>query len=338
MNLYIDKRNFESFLSAQTSEDKKEVFTQCNRMLKKHLTVHLNMNIEDFRLSHACMAWANNFLDGHGSKNGFYFDKAECATNLSEQWNTEQLSSIYLLDNAEIDMLQKEGNVIASGVGGEIDILKKLQVGFDDDQLYTRQLRIKRDFQNRWDGLDDTTLPCSDIVIIDAYILTNPTLYITNLFALLRKLADKVCNTSLNIVIICLQETINNKTKTLQKPCFDEVRRQIKEFFIKEKHVNAKVSFVAAQSQYDFEEHDRSILTNYLLCNSGPSLNFYNSKGELTTNGRYFTTCSLAMIQHEETAHELLYDMQKLIDDIDIGKKNGVILPDGEYPSNLLKF
>lgn len=338
MNLYIDQRNFESFLSTQKNEDNKESFDQCNRMLKKHLNVHLNMKIEDFRLSHACMAWANAFLDGHGAHNSFYFGKDDTITNAGGDINSEQLSSIYLLDNSLVDTLQKEGNVMASGVGGEIDTLKGLQVGLDDDQLYTRELRIKKDFASNWEGLNGTLLPCSDIVIIDPYILSNPVLYNTNIYALLRKLAEKVFNTSLNIVIVCLSETLNNKTKKLQKPNFDEVRRQIKEFFKDEKQVNVNVSFVAPQSQNDLEEHDRSILTNYLLFNPGPTLNFYNSKGELTTNGRYFTTYSLAMLQHEEEAYELLCDMQQLIDDIGVGKKNGVILPNGECPSNLLRF
>ena len=336
MNVYIDKKNLESFISSADNE----YFESCNRMLKKYLNVHINMSVEEFAQSAACMAWANMFLHGHGENNAFYFRKNEAIfeerpilKEIIERFDKEKRSVIYLLDDPYVDEMHEKGNLIASGQK-EVETLHRLHIGEDEDQCYSRSMNLERDFRMKWEGIDNIALPCSDIIISDPYILCNPGLYDKNLYALLRRMAKGLHDTRLRIVIISLKETPNWKSAPLN--C-NKIRKIIKKL-LKDKTIEAQVSFILPHSSKDFGEHDRTILTNYVLYNSGATLNYYNSKGQLTTHGRYFTAYSLAFPKFEQMARDFLKDMQQLMYDIQKGEKQGEILSDGENPSNLLAF
>lgn len=338
MNVYVDKKNLESFIFSADNE----YFEGCNRMLKKYLNVHINMSVEEFAQSAACMAWAKTLLAGRGERNNAFdfrtedsiFQERPILKELIERFDKEKCSSIYLLDDPYVNEIREKGNLIASGEK-EVETLHRLQIGEEEEQCYIRSMNLESDFRMKWEGIDCIALPCSDIIICDPYILSNQWLYEKNLYALLRRMAKGLHNTRLRIVIISLKETQNGKKSDSLN--YNKIRKMIKKL-LKDKTIDAQVSFVLPLSSKDFGEHDRTILTNYVLYNSGATLNFYNSKGQLTTNGRYFTAYSLAFPKHEQMASDFLKDMQQLIYDIQKGEKQGEILSDGENPSNLLSF
>ena len=342
MRLYIDRNNLESF--AQSAASMPDEFEKCNMMLKKHFDMHLNLSVQDFAQSEICMNWVNTLLDGRGNNQIHLnaplnvFPPRPINTNtFGDGFDEQQNSSVYLLeDNAVASTLEAKGNYIVGEVGKEIDTLLQLIIG-DEDELYTQSLPLQRHFSaGNWTGLNNSILPCTDIIISDSYILSNPSLYTKNIVGFLKKITTKVVSAHVNIVIFCLKETDNHGA--MQSPNWTNVRNYIKNE-LGQAQIDASVTFVAPLTEGDFEEHDRTVCTNYLYYVPGATLNFYNSQGNLTTRGRHFHVQSMAKSQHHDEALAFIHDMQTLINDISSGAKNGLIDKDTSPKlSNFLHF
>lgn len=345
MKLYIDKKNIESFvLSAKTSIQE---FNLCNNMLKKHFDMHLNVSKEEFFDSPLCMAWSNSLLEGcgEGKRDIIHFDgpnnifphRPINPTYFSNGFDMEQHMAVYLLDDKDVSPLREHGNYIVGGVGYETETLHQLIIG-DEDQLYTQELPLKKHFsQGNWEGLNESILPCSDIIISDPYILSNKSLYSTNLIPLLQKISQQVVYTSVNIVIFCLSSTTDKKGN-VYAPIWSDVRNLIKDK-LNQVDIEANVTFVAAATEKDFGEHDRTLCTNYMLYTPGKGFNIYDTQGKLTENGRYFHVHSSAKSEHFSDVLNYIADMQSLIDDIENSRKTGIIEKDSAPKlSNFLHF
>lgn len=342
MRLYIDKGNIESFV--QSAASRPNEFEKCNLMLKKHFDMQLNLSKQDFAQSELCMSWANTLLDGRGKNlihlnapTNIFPSRPINTTTFGDGFNEQQNSSVYLLeDSAIVSTLEAKGNYIVGDTGKEIDTLLQLMIG-DDDELYTQSLPLQQHFATgNWNGLNNSVLPCADIIISDSYILSNPSLYAKNLIGFLNKITDLVGQSHINIVIFCLFET--EYRGAMQSPNWSNVRNNIK-YELGLVHIDASVTFVAPMTERDFEEHDRTVCTNYLYYVPGASLNFYDPRGNFTTRGRHFHVQSMAKSQHHDEALAFIHDMQTLINEIESGVKNGIIDKDPSPKlSNFLHF
>lgn len=343
MRLYIDKNNIESFIRSINSMPAE--FEKCNLMLKKHFDMHLNLSKDDFAQSELCMSWANTLLDGRG-KNIIHFDAPNKvfpqrpidSTTFGGGFDEQQNCSVYLLEDYSVaSTLEAKGNYLVGEVGKEINTLLQLIIG-DEDELYTLSLPIRQHFsEGSWSGLSDAVLPCTDIIITDGYILSNPSLYKTNLVPLIKKLTTRVTYTRINIVIFCLRSTKDTKGNE-HIPDWSNIRLLIKNELIAE-GIDAYITFVVSDSTRDFKEHDRTIFTNYLYYASGATMNFYDKNGIFTSDGRHFTVHSQAKETYFVEAHNFLQDMQSLIIDIINKKKKGLINKDNAQKlSNFLHF
>lgn len=310
--------------------------------------MHLNVSKEAFASSKLCMEWATTLLDGRG-KNLIHFDapgsifpeRPIAANTFGDSFDENTADAVYLL-NENVDLLIDKGNYIVGGVGDEMATLSRLLIGDVDDQ-YTKSFTLKKHFTTgNWSALDSTVLPCSDIIISDAYVLSNFTLYEKNIVSFIHKLTKHVYNSKVNVVIFCLKETqySDKKDNTLKQvtPCWDKIREQIKKK-LAEDNVEANVTFVALANTKIFGEHDRTVYTNYAFYVPGACLNFFNSLGELTSNGRYFVVKSKAKTGYREEADLFLSDMQELINKVSSDAQNGEIIKDNSPKlSNFLTF
>ena len=339
MRLYIDKGNLESYVLSAKSNT--QDFALCNKMLKKHFDMHLNMSLEDFAGSQLCMTWGNTLLDGNGN-NIIHFDtqanirpiRPFNANTFNTNFDKEDYSAVFLLENESTAILEEHGNYLVGSIGQEIKTLKKLIIG-DEEELYSQTLMpIEKFFAaGEWEGLNNSILPCSDIIIADSYLLSNPKLYNTNLIALLRKVTKHVVYSNVNIVIFCLPT--KDKNGDLVYPDYGYIRDLIKSELGK-LDIEAIVTFVTSDSEKDFEEHDRTLCTNYIYYTPGPGFTIYDSQGKLTTRGRAFHVHSCAKGQHFLATLDFINDMQSLISDIESGNKKGRI--DKDNDSKLCNF
>lgn len=341
MRLYIDRDNVESFV--QSYDSNTDLYDRCNTMLKRHFDIHVNCTDEELVSSEECMSWINSLLDGretsHKFSNGLKSDMPICRPIVSSTFpdNTEREfhSSVYLL-NEDVDLLIEKGNYLVGGVGDELKTLSSLLIGDEDDQYSLSLEPIKKFFYGGWSVLNKSTLPSSDIIISDAFILSNKSLYEKNLYAFIETISTNICASSLNIVIFCLKETEYDK-KTIS-PDWQVIRQEIKNKLSKNA-IDTSVTFVAPENSKEFEEHDRTVFTNYIYYAPGACLNFYSSAGDFSSRGRHFEIKSLSKTSNMEAACVYLDDMQNLVDAISDGTKAGYIDKDKcSRLSNYIKF
>lgn len=332
MRLYIDKRNIESLMKSASSDPVR--FDACNMMLKKHFDMRLNLTLHDFSSSELCMMWSNTLLDGRGANNIHFCSDSNPVfpprpidtASFDQNFDAEESSSVFLLDENEVLELAHKGNFLIAGPGEELDTLSRLMIG-DEDNRYIQSLPIKTHFSDgNWSGLDNAVLPCSDIIISDSYILSNKKLLNNNLISLLMELTERVRNSAVNIIIFSLKETEDHEHNKIE-PEWASVRHYIKKA-LKDIGIDARVTFVAPASETEFGEHDRTAFTNYLYYMPGATLNFYNSRGALTTRGRHFHVQSSAHSEFYQEAVSFIADMQKIVDEIHNGTKAGIIEKD----------
>lgn len=300
---------------------------------------------EDFARNALFMTWENTLLDGRGyNKKISFADKPNFkvrpvrpfnADSFNMGFDKEDYSAVFLLESESTTILEELGNYLVGSIGNELGTLKKLVIG-DEDELYSQTLiPIEKFFSSgKWEGLNNSILPCSDIIIADSYLLSNAKLYNTNLIALLRKVTKQVVYSTVNIVIFCLLE--KDKNGDLIYPDYEYVRELIKSK-LRESDIDAVVTFITSYSKEDFKEHDRTFCTNYIYCTSGPGFTIYDSRGKLTTRGRTFHIHSCA--KHYQLMLDFIKDMQSLISDIEQGTRKGMINRDNYAEScNLLHF
>lgn len=82
------------------------------------------------------------------------------------------------------------------------------------------------------------------------------------------------------------------------------------------------------------KEHDRTIITNYKMFDSGDSFKYFNEKNENTSHGRWFHVHTHGDKSTRDQAVAYLQDLQELIDDL----KSGLSSIIGDKKSNFLKF
>lgn len=338
MILYINRQNIESYV--QSYDANTELYNRCNTMLKRHFDIHVDCSDEELVSSEECMAWLNSLLDGRGDSLSFSngspddmpITRPVDASTFPDATTIDAHSAVYLLDE-NVDALSDKGNYLVGGLGEELQVLSRLLIGDVDDQ-YTRSLPLRRHFvTGNWDALNQSVLPCSDIVISDAYILSNSVLYAKNLYAYIQKLTKDLYTSRVNIVIFCLKET--NYCGSMHSPNWSSVRSDLKHLLSAD-YIDANITFVAPDSEKVFQEHDRTVFTNYVYYAPGACLNFFSRSGTLTSNGRHFDIKSIAKVGYLEEAKDFLADMQKLITDIESGTKSGYI--DKDTSPNLCNF
>lgn len=361
MNVYFDKENFISFLESKSRDEK--LFYICEDMIKNHVTPIINISFEDFIAIPENADWVRELTAGginlpQLDQNHLIFnekstlsvsDFIQSLRVISSTYSRgSAFSDIYLLDRDIIPSLEYEGNLEIGEVKEELNILSSQP--FDKGNQYNKSLPLRKFFtiipnskyqQHPWGILGKYSRPCSDIIIIDPYILKDSKLWRNNIVSMISMLAQKV-NGELNIVIITLQYPDISTYRNAQtpqnqwvQPNWDEARREIKNGL----NITANVSFICPEYYKRVEEHDRFIFTNYALYNSGPSFNYYNAKGKFTSTGRNFKVQSLAFEENYDEATELINDMQIMINKIINGEMNGVIFRDsGSNLSNYLTF
>ena len=242
----------------------------------------------------------------------------------------EQLSSVYCLSKENDPKLEghiQKGNMIIASEGQEIEAMSSL---FFESFQFTKDIFSKI---SSWSDLKSYISPCTDIIITDMYILSNPELYQHNIFQILRILGNKAKKTHVNIVIFTLNSIYIKETRSNFEPDWDKIYTKIRK--CAEKHTSFNVTFVTA-SKETLDEHDRTIFTNYKYYSSGDSLNYFNSSGNEITTGRYLHAHSIAERDNEANIKKYLDDMQEIINAII--KKNNTDLIKKDKKCNFLVF
>jgi hypothetical protein len=326
MDIYIDKANLISFIKSKGHE----LFDDCNKLLKKQLNVYFNFPKNELKESPLLLNWITTLTQGMGEHNEIKFDYKEPArplkSNSSNAFCVNKLTSVYLLEDDEIEKFKNAGCVLVGEVGEEIEVLNKLFVN-QNDYLFEKKLRINGAGFKTWKDLEDYSLPLTDIIIVDPYITSDASLISSNLTMLLKTIAIK-SKSRVNIVIY------TDKNLSIS---YDQISPVIRKAIKQVTGIGPKFTLVTYRNQRGEEtraEHDRTILMNYHRIYSGDTLNYFDSTGKVITKGRELSFSSLANFDNFNLSRDLINDLQK---NINFFKTNNTGI-EGDKISNFLNF
>lgn len=326
MNAYFDLPNILSYIHSISPRN-----DDCERMLKENFNVLLTFSKEDVlaldeREQDDFKLWLTGWMEGSKSRPSYDC----CIPTKPYQFITlssdKKISSPFLSAYCCPVDLQTSETLLYASCGEEKAKLSSL---FLDSFQFTEDIFFDI---NKWEDLNNFTSPCTDIIIVDQYILSSPELYDSNLYKLISILASKSGDNKINIVIFTLKDNYDKRTNIKFIPDWDEIYTKIRKCCGGKSRPN--VTFVTA-SKYMLQEHDRTIFTNYKLFSSGDTFNYFDSKGERITNGRYFHYHSAARKKNLAKMIKFISDMQKVINHVHSRDKDLIIK---NKKSNFLTF
>lgn len=309
MNAYFDLSNLLSFIhSANDSR-----YDDCMRMIKDNFDLKFTFTKDSINEiskddKDDIMQWFTSMASGKGDvKWDSLFPQSPI--KLDEIRKKPNNTAVYCLDEnkrPDLDNIISKGIVIIGKTGAELSVLSGLLVYANQ---YTKNVFDKID---KWENIKSYASPCSDIIIVDQFILSSPELYEYNLYKLVKCLSENSKNEKVNIVIVTLKEVYDKKTKKTFTPDWDKIYSELRVRVNKKYRPN--ITFVTAKG--DYLEHDRTIFTNYKTYSSGDTYNYFNSNGEKITDGRWLHVHSLADGENMKDAMGLLDDIQVLINEM----------------------
>ncbi|WP_163710201.1 hypothetical protein [Mangrovibacterium lignilyticum] len=166
------------------------------------------------------------------------------------------------------------------------------------------QGNTEMDFGN-WSQIADYLTPFTDAVLIDNYILNDPSLVPSNLEKIMIEL-DRATPVKYNLTVYSFE---SDRPNISREKAFEIVKE------IKTRN-QLKCELELVISNRELKEHDRGIFTNYLRIRSGDSFNYFNSKGEVISHGTDISFNSMANKNERMLSMRTLADVAYKIDEM----------------------
>ena len=326
MDLYIDKENIESFIENR----KDERYDDCLRVMQKQLNLYFNFEKNELIRDEGLLAWFKFFTQGVGNDSKQYFSESKfpvrpLKSNTHTHLSPNQLSSIYLLSDEKIDICIASGALLIGKPSEEIKVISMLFFN-QEDYSFDKKFKIGGEYLTSWSDLIDYSLPVSDIIIVDSFILSDSSLINSNLIELLKTLVVKA-KCKVNIIIY----TNIDKSAVSYADLSSIIRKAVESVT----GISPNFTLIQYRDQRgvaSFSEHDRTILTNYFRMYSGDTFNYFLSNGQKTTKGRELHYSSFGKRENHSLALELITDIERNIKQI---SKEAI---SGDGKSNLINF
>lgn len=288
MYLYIDKENIESLIENRGHK----LYNDCIKTIQNHLDVYFNFSKKEIKSNEDLLSWFQLLTDGAGTGTQKFLDeyvfpvrpiKDQCHIDFSYN----KLTAIYLISDENIHNLKNSGALLVGGPGEEIDVFNKLFL-LQNDYDFHKEIEIGGNELRKWTDLGKYSLPLTDIIFLDSFILADPSLIESNLIEYLKIL----CSNSFNTINIVLY--VNGGKISID---YDKCRQLVINAIKSVTGYSPNFTLVKYTEQRDMSslgEHDRTLLTNYYRVKSGDTYNYFLSNGEKCTKGREVSYLSLA--------------------------------------------
>lgn len=321
MDIYISEANLKAFLS----QHENDIFTDVIKLLRKQLNVHFNFPKEKFKEIEIFKLMAKKLTEGVGETKktfGNNFPDGKLKTNSTNAFTSEQLSSIYWIDNEDSKKLKDVGSVILAEPGEEIESIKGLFFN-QNDYIFEKKYRIGEEGFRNWLDLAILSLPLTDIIIADPYLFAqkNGDDTIQNTVECLSSFSTRSFVRVNAVVFINPAKTTYSDT---------EIRAGIVKGLKNSTGIKPNVSIIKTN-----KVHDRTILTNYKRVYSGDTFNYWNDKGIQLSRGVEIAFSSLANYENHKLFKNYLSDLQAIIN---FNNQNEVAYNQGDKVSNYLTF
>ncbi|WP_459212766.1 hypothetical protein [Aquimarina rhabdastrellae] len=321
MNIYIDKTNLESFLG----QNEDPFFDNILKLLKEQLNIHFNFSKETLKENKNLSSLIPLLTSGVEHTNTTFdnsFPERPLKTNTTISFDSNQLSSIYWLDDEGGEKLFNSGAVLMALPGHEINETKKIFLN-QDGYVFKKRWRIGEEGFLKWEDLKEYTLPLTEIIICDPYILSkkNGDETIHNLYGII-ELLTKVSMNKVSLVLFVKPDAVDYE--------IDFVKTELSKRLKNSTNKKCNVTIVKTNN-----EHDRTILTNYKRINSGDSFTYWNDSGLLISKGKELNYESLGDKENLKYANQRVKDFQEILDFL---KENNTDYIIGDRKSGFLKF
>lgn len=339
MDIYIDKEHLKSYI--KESSDSR--FPKSNYALKEKFNIHflfpkgelIPVDGESYEVHQTKLMvrqWIVSMTDGVGSSNILWKEKlpqkVQGSNDPLDGFTISQLSSVYWLNPQKLFNKDGDNRLIFANIGKELDSLSSLLI-----KNFTKQIEIKK--MKSWDDIIPFISPCSDIILVDQYIFSSPEIYDFNIYSLLKTLSGLAHKCKLNVVVFTTPYSMveNSYGKKIRidhdwKKIIKEIKSRV--FEATEQEIN--VTFVLSSN---IDEHDRLLFTNYKGFFSGDTYNYFNSKGDVISKGRFLDIYSLLEPDYLEHWTTFINDMQAKIYEVEKMNLDNV---KGDKKCHFLKF
>jgi hypothetical protein len=298
MDIYIDEVNLESFISQKSNP----LFDDSLKLLKKQLDLRFNFSKDKLKENSNLTPLIPILTSGLGNTQITFnndFPSRPLKSNSANDFDPNQLSAIYWVSDNDCNKLIDSGSVILGELGQEINIINQLFF-LQEDYLFEKKWRINGSGFTNWTDIQDYSLPLTDIIIVDNYILSSREIFATNLLNYLSVLMAK-CQCKANVVIYVHPDRIDGDETEILKG----IKKCIKD------STGKKGSTTLIKTR---KEHDRTILTNYKRIYSGDTFNFWDSAGTKITKGKEIIYSSNARSDNHKLFKDMIKDLQDIID------------------------
>ena len=317
MIAYFDLENLISFLK----QPKDDLFQDCLKLLKKQLDITFNFNKEDLKSFDEGIIFLKILSEGLGEKkikfNSEKFPARTLKSNSHSDFNIEELLSVYFINDSNLNSLSNKDELLIADIGEEMRMFKTLFLN-NNDYKFDKKLRIGTEFPS-WKTLQNYKSPFIDLIIVDNFILSDKSLFETNLKGIIENTLGLVSRKKINIIIFLKSNQDNIP--------FRELETEIQKIVIEKCKEVPNITLIK-----HYSEHDRTILLNFIRIYSGDTFNYFLSNGRTTTKGKEIHFVSIAEKENYNLYIEMLKDLQKIIDN---SKQESII---GDKKSRLLKF
>jgi hypothetical protein len=326
MRLYIDIANIDSIISNRNHG----LYNDLLKTMQKQLNISFNFSKDELIKNDVLMAWFKYFTAGMGENNKLTFSETlfpdrPLKSNTYIGFDKEQLSSIYLINDDRIQILKEKGAVLVGGPGEEFEVFNQIFF-FHSDYKFEKKFKIGSAEFTQWNDLQNYSSAVSDILFIDAFILSDPSCIDVNFIPFLKILVNK-SKCKLNIVLYVKHDLVNITYADLSI----KVRQAVESVTgIKPNFTLIKVRDQRGVPSY--AEHDRTIFTNYIRVYSGDTFNYFKADGSKLTKGREIHYSSFGDIENHKLALSLVDDIQNNLNELPAD------VAEGDKKSNFLNF
>lgn len=318
MNLYIDKTNLLSFIKSR----EEDLYPDCLKLMKKQLNIYFNFSKAELKDEPLLMTWVSTLSQGVEGEIAFdySFPARPLKSNTANGFNIGQLTSVYLVDDNDAQKLKNAGSILIGTPGEELQVFNSLFFN-SNDYDFERKWRIGGENFKGWQDLAGYSMPLTDVLIIDPYVLKSQDILTPNILSYLQVMAGR-SHVKANIVIVTHPDNYNVDENSIRQVIAGAV----------EPICGKKPNVTIVKSSW---EHDRTVITNYKRIYSGDTLNFWDSTGKKITKGKELHYCSLAKLENHKLALEAIEDVQKAVEFLEDNNPHFII---GDKKSGFLKF
>jgi hypothetical protein len=332
MTIYFDKGNLQALVDSPSNEN----FYDALKTIRYHLNIRFNFPKTELVKSEKISAFFKQITQGRANLT-LEFDNTKIParpirSTLHKKLEPKRRSVLLLEESTEsLDACKRVGACMIGGLGEEVSTINRFYLG-NLEAGYNRSFVVgNQDTEvglNSWSDLKPFTLPFSDLIITDRYILRGKRKVVEENLVDLFRVFHQGREVKSNIVLFTLKPDNNNFWCT-----YDLINELVADCTRNNNGEIANFTLVWSTNSDDIV-HDRNIFTNYQWLHSGSSLNYFHGK-RLLAKGSTLTVNNLVNRPYRKCAESLLEEIQVGLTSI---KKNFPNYIQGDKKSNFLTF